>query len=445
MSGHKLFNTLIGSSLRFALLFLTLTFFMFCILAGMDAIEGFHEIFVSGIIVFFFMTASRHLWLIWHGWRAKVEHMKQVGKELIMTNYPSITIIMPAYNEEAVIKPALTSLTKLNYPNYDIVVVNDGSTDKTSQMVKEVIATNPAVKITLIEQSNGGKAAALNNGIIHAEGELFFCVDSDSRIHRNALLYGASHFTDPELAAVAGAVEISKVDNLLLKFQQLEYQFCLNFTRQAFSRKKIVTIIPGPSGMFRRQAMIEAGGYEIGREVFAEDAELTVRLLTKGWKVVGDERMVATTEAPREIFPLLRQRYRWKRGLFQAFAKNILELINSRQKNFLFLFFNLLFDSFLFDVINFGIMLGFIVHFVSFGTISMMYVWFFALLFLDILVAIMFARPKQKRESVSLMLLQKVSYYLLLQAWGILALFDELIATEMSWDKLERTGELGVE
>lgn len=87
------------------------------------------------------------------------------------------------------------------------------------------------------------------------------------------------------------------------------------------------TFVPGPIGLFRRDALLAAGGYDERRETFAEDAELTVRLIGRGWRVVGDTSMIARTQTPTDLFSLLRQRYRWKRGLFQAFDANVLPLL----------------------------------------------------------------------------------------------------------------------
>ena len=242
---------------------------------------------------------------------------------------PKVTVLVPAYNEASVIQPALESLFKIDYPNIEFLVVDDGSTDNTSAIVFDTIQMNPNVDCKLVVKNNGGKSSALNRGISEASGELILCVDADSRIASDSVRKGVRHFTDQRVGAVSGFVRVASLRNLLLKFQDLEYAITLNFARPALALSGAVTIVPGPAGMFRKDVLNELAGYQEDKNVFAEDADLTVRMLARGFHVTSEPGMISYTEAPETLMPLLRQRYRWNRGILQAIQQNLLRLLLS--------------------------------------------------------------------------------------------------------------------
>lgn len=424
-------------ALRYILLTGCTLYFCLCVIAGLEVSHTLHGIMIAGFLIFGVVVVVRYLVLIFAAIYEKFTTTTGTGDNWA----PSVSIIVPAFNEETLIEESLISLMSLDYPDYEIIIVDDGSTDGTTNKARLVAVRSSQVPVHIISQSNAGKAWALNTGIVHAQGEIVVCVDADSKLNPDALRIGVNYFKDPRVGAVGGFVDIINLNRILMLLQRLEYLISQNFIRRALSVFNIVTVVPGPIGMFRKIAVRQIGGYNTSHDCFAEDADLTVRLLANGWRVKGDTRMTAFTEAPNTIFALLRQRYRWKRGIFQAFFDNVYRLVTSPNSAGLYIAGILVFESFLFDILNFGITLFALTSVLAFAKFNIFLWAFVALLILDLCVFV-FATIEQKNlfEQFWLFFLSRISYAYILQAWGVFALFDELFSTKMSWDKLERTG-----
>ena len=431
-----------GISRRFtepAMLVASVALFIGAAMAGWEATPLVRETAVYAALILFALVIARHLVLLY---LAVGNRHRHPGSE--RTDFPAITVVMPAYNEESVVADALGSLLRLDYPNYDVLVIDDGSSDRTAEVARDLARGELRVPVKVISQANGGKAAALNTGIRHAQGEFIVCVDSDSRLEADALANGLGYFDDPRVGAVGGFIEVANNHRLICRFQQLEYLLGLNFFRRALSVFGAVTVVPGPIGMFRRRALQDAGGYREGHDIYAEDADLTVRLLARGWRVTGATDMVSHTEAPESLFDLLRQRYRWKRGIYQAFRGNLYGLITGPELRQVWIAVLLAFESFLLDILNFTVAVFFFAHLLRFGEISLLLSWFLVLVVLDLLTVVFVCRGRGFfLRWVFLLVLQKLTYAYVLLAWGVFALFDEWLAQGMSWDKLERAGRLG--
>lgn len=416
----------------------SLLYFGLCIAGGMEVDSTLQEVVVYVIFIFLFITVMRSVLLLIFGLKEK-----HTSYEYESNTLPTISIIVPAYNEEDVIEGALKSLIHLKYPEIEIIVVDDGSSDNTYTRARLFADLHPKSNIQVISQTNAGKSSALNTGVLHASGEFFLCVDADSRIIPRALNNVLHHFKDPGVGAVGGFVGIGNARSMLILFQKLEYIISLNFLRKGLSYFGAVTVIPGPVGLFRREAFLEAGGYREDKEIFAEDADITVRLLSMGWKVKGDQDLIAFTEAPQDIFSLLRQRYRWKRGVYQSFSENLFYLLTSPGYRGIFIAFFLAFESFALEIMNFGVTLFFLSHFMKFGEIHLLAAWYLVILGLEFTILVYAVRNRKNLIAWFLVqTVQRFSYSYLLQAWGVLALFDEWRSTKMSWDKLERLGNL---
>ena len=202
----------------------------------------------------------------------------------------------------------------------------------------------------------------------------------------------------------------------------------------------VVPIVPGPAGLFRRTALMRAGGFRFGNDVFAEDAELSLRLLSFNWNIVAEEEMVAYTEAPSSMDGLLRQRYRWNRGTYQAIMANAYRLISGsiREK---WLLGYLLSETVITPILNLGLILFFISHFMAYGESNLVGTWYFYLLGIDIMTMLLVTYNRKNRLWwLGLTVVYKVVYYYILLVWRIFALFEEWIGEPMSWDKLDRTG-----
>jgi poly-beta-1,6-N-acetyl-D-glucosamine synthase len=356
---------------------------------------------------------------------------------------PRVSIIVPAYNESAMIATSLGHLANLHYPNYEIIVVDDGSRDDTFSVATTAAALYPQVDIKVLTKFNGGKSEALNFGFLHASGALILGMDADSRLHPDSLLHGVQHFRNQRVGAVAGYVEIENPEGLLEDFQQLEYMVSLNFTRKAYSFLGIVPIVPGPVGLFRREALDEVRGLTPDREIFAEDAELSLRLIAADWQIQSEEKMIAYTEAPSDLKSFMRQRYRWNRGVFQSLAKNFMSMVASKSHLSRFLAVHLYIEIWLLPLINILLIFNFMIRLLIYNEIHFFTVWIAFGIFLDIWLLIA-ATLRQKRFlwGVATLTLSKMFYEYLLFFWKMYCLFDEWREETMTWDKLDRRSNL---
>ena len=282
---------------------------------------------------------------------------------------PPVTIIVPAYNESATIASSVRALLQLEYPEYEIVIVNDGSTDDTLQVLidafslkpfpevyRKQIETNPVRKIyrstrfsniRVIDKHNGGKADSINTGINASYFPLFCCVDADSVLERDSLKRVVRPFIEqPETVASGGVVRvlngcsvdngfISKVGlptNILALFQVVEYLRAFMFGRLGWSPMNALLIISGAFGVFRKETVISVGGYLT--HSIGEDMELVVRmhraLIKKKtpYKIQFVPDPVCWTEAPEKLSVLRRQRIRWQIGLAESLTMNMPLLFN---------------------------------------------------------------------------------------------------------------------
>lgn len=428
-----------NNTIKNGLLFLSLIYLTACIIAGLEVSRTLHSFFVNFFITLAIFLIARQAFLLLAAIIKRFNNKR--ARKYHSTHQPMVTILMPAYNEETVIVDALESILQLNYNNYEVIVIDDGSADKTSFLINQYIENNTTrIPVRLISQSNAGKANALNTGLIHANGEFILAVDADAKLNKDCLIYGMQNFQDEKTGAVAGNVIVVNEYNWLTRFQQLEYLVSQNVVRQGLALFGIVPIVPGPIGLFRKSAMLEAYGYREDSQLFAEDADLSIRLLQLGWKITSDERMCSATEAPSDLFTLLRQRYRWKRGIFQALNDNFIKLILSPDIKRPLLAIFLIFESFLLEVLGFGITLFMLTNIIYTFSFHLLPIWLAVLITLDIFALLLAVPIKSFTKWLPILLLQKISYTYALQAWGMLALIDEWRATKMSWDKLDRIG-----
>ncbi|RYD93000.1 MAG: glycosyltransferase, partial [Sphingobacteriales bacterium] len=243
---------------------------------------------------------------------------------------PHVSIIVPAYNEEVNVVSTIESLLKLQYPDFDIIFVDDGSKDKTFEIVTAAYKDHPSVK--LFTKPNGGKASALNYGISHTKSEFVICIDADTQLKEDAIYHLMACFTDEEIGAVAGTVKVGNENNLITRWQAIEYITAQNMDRRAFDLINSITVVPGAIGAFRKSAIEKAGGFT--SDTLAEDCDLTMRILKQGYVVRNCGDAIAYTEAPETINMLLKQRFRWSFGVIQSFWKNRDALFNKKYSFF---------------------------------------------------------------------------------------------------------------
>ncbi len=231
---------------------------------------------------------------------------------------PSVTVLIPAHNEESVIVQTVTSVLLSDLKDLRIIVVNDGSTDRTRELLDTNFSRDPRVRI--IHQMNRGKAAALNAALSHADTEIVVTIDADTEVEPDAISKLIRHFADPKVGAVAGNVKVGNRSRWLTRWQALEYITSQNMEKRAFDLLNCITVVPGALGAWRTKAIEAAGG--ITADTVAEDADLTIAIRRLGWRVSYDEEAIAWTEAPEKPGQLIRQRFRWTFGTLQSFWKH---------------------------------------------------------------------------------------------------------------------------
>ena len=249
---------------------------------------------------------------------ALIHHFRK-SKTVIPPNYrPSVTVIIAAFNEETVIARTIDSALKSRYPIDEIIVIDDGSTDGTSQAVLDSFEGNP--KVRLVTRENGGKSAALNDGIQICRTELILSMDADTQVDQDAIGLLVRHFADDSVAAVAGNVRVGNQVNVLTQWQAVEYTTSQNIDRRAYALLNAITVVPGAIGAWRKSA-VEAAGLYVS-DTLAEDMDLTWRLRRLGYRLENEPMAFAYTEAPETFRAFFRQRFRWAYGTLQCLWKH---------------------------------------------------------------------------------------------------------------------------
>jgi peptidoglycan-N-acetylglucosamine deacetylase len=231
----------------------------------------------------------------------------------------SVGVVVPAFNESKVVLKTVHSLLRSSHPNLTILVVDDGSTDDTYERCKT--AFSAFYNVAVITKPNGGKSDALNVGFDILQTDIIVALDADTVFPPDTISHLVHKLADPKVAAVAGNAKVGNRVNLFTRLQALEYITSQNLDRRAFDTLKAISVVPGAVGAWRRQAVLDAGGYTT--DTLAEDADLTIRLLRQGYDIRFAPEAVALTEAPETLVDFLQQRHRWTFGTMQMFRKHI--------------------------------------------------------------------------------------------------------------------------
>ncbi|MBI3123212.1 MAG: glycosyltransferase [Ignavibacteriales bacterium] len=358
--------------------------------------------------------------------------------------FPFVSIIVPVYNEGKVLRSSIESLLELDYSNYEIIIVNDGSTDDTAIVAESLVGyqkgVSGLVKVSLINKPNGGKAKALNAGIQYSEAQFVLCMDGDSQLSEDTLKMAVRHFIDPAVGAVAGNVKVQNRKRMLTDLQALEYLEGLNMARSSQGFLQMVNIIPGPIGIFRKSAFKDAGFYS--SDTFAEDADVTLKILAAGWKIAYEPNAIAFTEAPITIYQLLKQRYRWTRGILQAIRKHKKYLFNPTVNfNNSVILWQMFYEALVWPAMNIFVNLYFIIVALFYGMSSFIFLWWIGIAVLDLMAAVYcIAAEKEEFRLVPYAIIYRMIFILLIDVTKAMATVEEFIGVSMTWGKLERTG-----
>ena len=280
-------------------------------------------------LVFFLGDILMSARLIVVGLFAIIDRLRKPHAQASPGYNPRVAVLIPAFNEETVIVRTIRSVLNSDYKNLHIIVVDDGSLDRTFDVVREAYAAEIAAgRLQVFSKPNGGKASALNFALDRISEEVYVGIDADTVIAADAISKLIPHFEDPRIGAMAGNAKVGNRVNLWTRWQALEYITSQNFERRALDLFHVITVVPGAIGAWRTAPVKAAGGYPLN--TVAEDADLTMNLLEQGLRVDYEDRSLAFTEAPVNARGLMRQRFRWSFGILQAVWKHRMAFIRNK-------------------------------------------------------------------------------------------------------------------
>ncbi|WP_084156365.1 polysaccharide deacetylase family protein [Desulforegula conservatrix] len=370
---------------------------------------------------------------------------------------PRVSILVPAYNEMKVIAATINAALETSYSNYEIIVVDDGSSDGTSDEVQRLFGDEERVR--LVTQKNQGKWAALNNGIANSSGEILVCLDADTLLEANSVSMLVRRFCDPNVGAVAGNLKVGNRINILTFWQAIEYITNQNMDRRVFGLMNAVTVVPGAVGAWRREAVVKAGGFS--NDTLAEDMDLTWRVRKMGYRTETEMEAIGHTETPDNMGALFKQRFRWTYGTLQCLWKHKKMLFKYGFFGWVMLpsmwLFQIIFQI-LSPIVDLQIiiaLLKMIQPLITRGLLNQdwqplpgalanlyyvgfMYSFFFVIEFISALVA--FSIEKERKNLLWWLFWQRFVYRQLMYAVVLKAFKTALKGIHTGWGKLERKG-----
>ncbi len=244
-------------------------------------------------------------------------------RRLHSSKHPFVSILIPAYNEEICIEKTLNSCLFQTYPNFEVIVINDGSVDKTLEVVNSFIKKqeddiqSKKINFVVIDKHNEGKAVALNCGKDKASGDFLVTIDADSHLSSHAVEKIMNYFNSEDIGAVAGNIVAIYKDSILGYLQKIEYEMGIYFIRASQSFFGNVLVTPGALSAYRKSAV---KNFEEG--TLTEDFDSSVRILEKGYKIIMAPDAICYTQVPLSVSDLIKQRIRWQEGSLEVFSKH---------------------------------------------------------------------------------------------------------------------------
>ena len=372
-------------------------------------------------------------------------HYRQRNKRRFSWGTPitrPVSVIVPAYNEKECIANTLRSLARSTHP-IEIIVVDDGSTDDTSEIARSAAESFGMTNVRVIRQENAGKPAALNNGVRSASYDIVVMMDGDTVFEADTVRQLVQPFADPEVGAVAGNAKVGNRDTIIGAWQHIEYVMGFNLDRRMYDLLRCMPTIPGAIGAFRREAVLAVGG--MSEDTLAEDTDITIAMHRQGWRVVYQEHAKAWTEAPGSLKQLWSQRYRWSYGTMQALWKHRKSLTDKgpsgrfgRVGMPLVVIFQIVTPVFapLIDVFTLYSMI-----FIDFK--AALLAWLAVLCVQLVCAAYAFRLDREKYRYLLMMPLQQLAYRQMMYLVLIHSCITALTGGRLRWQKLKRTGEVG--
>ncbi len=271
---------------------------------------------------FYYPLFMAYLWMIggiayYLHYERKNHHVKTPLSMLKET--PLVSIIVPCFNEESNIQEVVDSLSDLNYPNYEVICINDGSTDNTGTVLDELLAKYPRLRV-IHQAENQGKAVGLNTSALAAKGEFLLCMDGDAILDRDAIPWMLHHFEQGHrVGAVTGNPRIRTRSTLLGRLQVGEFSSIIGLIKRAQRIYGRVFTISGVAAMFRRRALLQVGFWS--SDMLTEDIDISWKLQTHHWQVRFEPHALCWILMPETLVGMWKQRLRWAMGGVQVIKK----------------------------------------------------------------------------------------------------------------------------
>jgi peptidoglycan-N-acetylglucosamine deacetylase len=411
------------------------------------------------VVIFFVGDILMSARLILVGVFAIIDRMRKPYHRMTPGYNPRVAVLIPAYNEETVIVRTIRSVLNSDYKNLHVIVIDDGSSDRTAAVAREAYAAEIAAShVKVLSKPNAGKAAALNYALDRITEEIYVGIDADTVVASDAISRLIPHFEDPRIGAMAGNAKVGNRVNLWTRWQALEYITSQNFERRALDLFHVVTVVPGAIGAWRTERVRQAGGYPLN--TVAEDADLTMNLLEQGLRVEYEDRSLAFTEAPVNAKGLMRQRFRWSFGILQAVWKHKAAFVRNKAMGLFALPNIVIFQMFLplvspfIDMMFLAGVVNFLIdrHYhseASADNLMKLVVYFVSFLVIDFVTSsIAFAlerrHPANKGDGWLLwhIWLQRFAYRQLFSLVLFKTVKRAIDGKPFNWDKLERTAKM---
>ena len=293
-------------------------------------------VFVRGlsVFVFYYPLFMAYLWmwggLIYYWWYERYDHHKFLIAP-ILPEYPFVTIIIPCYNEEANVLEVIGHLMVMNYPNYEVIAVNDGSKDNTGRLLDSLAAQFP--KLRVIHQAlNQGKAVGLNTATVLAKGEHLLCIDGDAVLDHDAILWMVRHFLrNPFLGAVTGNPRIRTRSSLLGAIQVGEFSAIIGLIKRTQHVYGQLFCVSGVCSMFKRAALLKVDMWS--PDMLTEDIDISWKLQLQGYEMYYEPRALCWILMPETLMGLWKQRLRWAMGGIQVIFNYKHIIVNLKYKH----------------------------------------------------------------------------------------------------------------
>jgi cellulose synthase/poly-beta-1,6-N-acetylglucosamine synthase-like glycosyltransferase/spore germination protein YaaH/peptidoglycan/xylan/chitin deacetylase (PgdA/CDA1 family) len=285
-----------------------------------DRTLGFMVSFLGGAIFWVFLgsTIIAIIRIVGLGIVIVIDRQLRRERDRLPAFTSPVTVLVPAYNESKVIARTIEAILHSDHPDVHVLVLDDGSHDDTAAIAQVIANRDPRVRV--ITKPNGGKADALNVGFRAAKTDIVVVIDADTIILPTTISRLVAPFVDEKIDAVCGNVQVGNTVNFLTRIQDVEYVTCQNYDRRAFDVLNCIGVVPGATGAWRRQAVLNAGGYS--HDTLTEDADLTIAVLRNGHRIVYAPEAKSVTEVPSTFGTLYKQRFRWAYGTFQTLWKH---------------------------------------------------------------------------------------------------------------------------